>query len=310
MTPRRLSRQVACVARSGFTLIELVVTIGVITILVGVSLPAVNRMFADSHRADLENSMSGLLRSARMQAMNNSERGLFFYLDGGVQKCVMIEAQTKRMGETISVPDVADRFRVLPDTIRTFSPPFRVAPLGVLDDGNWLDDQLSNADLFATEVPTTVPAGSVANNHRNHFTMLFSSNGRLQVGRNVYIEDLRQIRPTPLVPSRGPTTGLTVADADKYQDDLGAEQVFSNNANAPVPDLVVNDDDIALNFPSVAGAIVYDESAFAEIPPDDIFDDQRRELLIRTGRPLYVAPQTGEVITGPVGENQTPDDTP
>lgn len=314
MTPRNPSRTTTSRTRPGFTLIELVVTIGVIVVLVGVTLPAVNRMYADSNRADLENSMSGLLRSARMQAINNNDRGLFFYLDGDVQKCVIIEAKPQEADELISARDAADRYRVIPDSIKSFAPPFRVAPLGVLDEDDWQDDQLSNANLFTTEVPMTTPAGSRPNNHRNYFTILFSSDGRLQVGRNVYIEDLRTNRPTMPMATPGPTIGIMVGDADKYQDDTGAEADFDNTNNAPVLDLVVNEDGIALNFPSVAGALIYDDSAFAEIPPagggtGTFFDDQRRDIMINTGRPLYVVPQTGDVISGPLGENETPEDT-
>ncbi len=344
MTRKRRPHQTARRTRPAFTLVELVVSVGVIVILVGITVPAVQRMTADNSRAELENAMTGLLRSARMQALNNAERGLFFYLDNDVQKCVIIEAHPRERndGDTSVQPvfysaseaAYADRFRILPDTITTISPPFRVAPLDIiqLEDPNDPDSFLWDDE----EVRTTVsemfdPDGTEdyvvdrdgAQNHRNFFTMLFSKDGRLQVGRDVYIEDQwpNSIAFGFADVEAGIVTGLPLAQVSvkQLQDtpampDHDAPIDPADPSGGEVTRLVVADDGsnrVALNFPSVAGALLYDESIFAEIPVNEdtgsFFDEQRRDIFIRTGRPLYVVPQTGAVITGPLGENETPE---
>jgi hypothetical protein len=64
----------------------------------------------------------------------------------------------------------------------------------------------------------------------------------------------------------------------------------------------------ALNFPSVAGLLVYDDSLFEEFPDSnernpDVLD--KREFLRQRGQPIYISPQTGEIVLGPIGEERT-----
>ena len=64
----------------------------------------------------------------------------------------------------------------------------------------------------------------------------------------------------------------------------------------------------ALNFPSVAGLLVYDDSIFGEYPDSDDTDSavvDKRDFLRERGQPIYISPQTGAIIRGPVGEDST-----
>jgi type II secretory pathway pseudopilin PulG len=312
--------------RGAFSLIELVVTLGVLTILLGITLPAVSSMLEGKNRAQIQNTVRGILRSARVRALNSRETGLFFFLDGDVQKAVFIEAEpvdkTDADGDGVPDQDVnvtdqaaADRFRVLPEEVFVFPPPFRVTPLDVLqkEDDNPTADYIWDDIELATERPSTRADGDLRYNvegpryHRNFCTIIFDAQGKLVVGRSVLIHDA----PAPSTPPAkvfGLTTGLRLEPASKYQPqgngppNVAAVDLDTGSPGADVADLVFSKENgagqpIALNFPSVDGVLLYDDSLFKELP------GERREFIARTGQPMYISRQTGRVIAGPVGEN-------
>ena len=56
----------------------------------------------------------------------------------------------------------------------------------------------------------------------------------------------------------------------------------------------------AINFPSVAGVLVYDDDLFGRLSDPEA----KRDFLLRSARPLYVNRVTGQVLAGPLGQNE------
>jgi prepilin-type N-terminal cleavage/methylation domain-containing protein len=322
-------RSVIGASRKGFTLIELVVVIGVISLLVAISLPSVSGLITDSNRAGAVNTIKGLIKSARARATNNVESGLFFFLENGVQKIVFIEAYPADFTDSNNDPsddpdlnfdgsnapivewDAADRFRIAADQVYRIPRPYRFAPLAVLDDpeatGDWTDRELSN-DVYDDWAflndndPSTEADGS--ENHRNFFTILFGSDGRLIVGRTVFISDMpdaEDIIELAQDGASGKVTRLFVNNCRNFQDVEGDQGNFSNGVG--LPHVVFSSDGsnnnrVALNFPSVDGALLYDDEIFQNTSEDA---GARRTFLTDAGRPFFISPLSGAVIAGDVG---------
>jgi len=73
-----------------------------------------------------------------------------------------------------------------------------------------------------------------------------------------------------------------------------------------IPYLLTDLDDIAINFPSVDGLIIYNDAAFRELTIDPSIAVEARDFLLRTGQPFYVNRWTGAIVRGPLEENLTP----
>lgn len=297
---------------NAFTLVELVVVLGIISLLAVISLPSINRMVADTRRADAENRLQGLLRSARMRALHRKESGLFFFVEGDVQRIAFIQAEPLNLikpvdelsapdwgsdkvpgtNDDVAAQDTADRFRVLQDTVYELPAPFRAVPRYIpFDPTVWDNDKLANNDY------QDQPNGSAGiENHRNFFTIIFSPDGVIRVGRPVLIHD--HAEPAS---DAGGITNLTVSFADAYQDIKGGFLPFEDNR--PLPKMIVDENDNALTFPSVDGVLVYDDDLFRDHPDADPLVVTKRQFLIRHARPLYISRQTGAIIRGPLGED-------
>ncbi len=318
----RASRSSA--SRPAFTLVELIVVIGIISILVVSVLPILGALYRDTRGADAANRIQGLLKSARMRALGGMEAGLFFYVepDTNIQRVVFIQAEPPDprtpLSPGVKSPDTGvgpecavDRFRVLEENVYTLPPPFRAAPLAVLkepsDGGEWSDTELANNDYDDTGVIFTE---SGPQNHRNFFTIIFSPEGRLVVNRSVLIHDPvadREDRDAHF--KRGKVTLLDVNATGNRQpagDGPGPEPL-----NCELPAMIATAatrTPAALNFPSVAGLLVYDDSLFGEFPGSDERNPDvvdKREFLRQRGQPIYISPQTGDIVLGPIGEERT-----
>ncbi len=297
--------------RSAFTLLELVVVIGIIAFLAVVTLPAVSRMMEESRLADTENKIKGWLRSARSRAMNNKEAGLFFYIQNGEQKAVFIESEQ----DVAASPETADRFIVLEGVPLRILPPFRVVPRDTVipdPERNVPDGQMvwSGGDLGELQSDDyrdmRQDDENGAQNHRNFFTILFTKEGHL-LSRDVVLihdgdtaTDLASDTASGGEVIEGTVTGLQVATVGQYQRADGTfPQEFPGSSTLSA---MVNNgrtpDDAALNFPSMDGLLVYDDSVFSEYPDAQT----KRKYLVDTGAPYYVSRQAGSVISGPKGE--------
>jgi len=325
-------------AARAFTLIEMSVVLAIISLLALISLPSISQMWTDNKLANIETTMGGLLKSARMRSLSGREYGLFFFVQGDLQKVAFIVAdppdltvpanvdfppnpdlgrrgdgRTAGNDDEVTAQDTADRFRVLGDNVFTIPVPFRVTPVDVLeepdDGGKWSDEQLANEVYDSSEVVRGRLKG--ARNHRSFFTILFSPEGRLLSGRSVLLHDPADTAVDSGFTGLGLVTGLPVEEASKYQlPDTGSglpTKPFSSS-RVKLPSMLSatgrrGGGGVALNFPSVDGLLVYDDSFFRDLPDGPVTppDEDKRDFLRRTGRPFYVSAQTGVVIRGPVG---------
>lgn len=323
----------------------MIIVVAIVLVLVTLVLPAASTLWRDRRIADAQNTVSGMLMTARARALQGKqedapvfhfedppgtdpkqlltgdESGLFFYVDErGVQRVVAIVQTTPEDDPLRSAPENqemrlawANVFTVVPERLFSLPTPMRAVPRYVVDDSRdakflgdpnaskktFDADEIANINVYSLPSPTA----DQAQRHRNFFTLIFSSNGRLLVGREVLIRDPdSDYAENP----GGDVTGLHVTPVPGVQSYYNTQTNDAANLNpvlggAPVPisDLVVDSrSPVALNFPSVDGLLVYDESLFAGAGDGP----QKRKYLVEFAQPFYVHRLTGAVIRGPVGE--------
>ena len=321
-----------------FTLIEMIVVVGIVLILVTLVVPAASAMWNQRKMADAENAIRGLLMTSRAKAMraDGGKHGLFFFVDEqGVQQIALIRQvdvdDLIQRGLLNLDPDpIVNRnlirqfryelilqnvFAVVEDRGGTLPAPIRAVPRYVVarvagepDDANHFSDvELSNNDVLSPQ-----PNTNNVQRHRNYFTMIFSTDGHLLIGIDALILDTNELERTKAL---GDFTGLPVGDDGVSNPIVPVVENFYDRADLPVcidpvpvdgcqllPLLVVDNTNankpVAISFPSVDGLLVYDDSLFNEF---DV-DKDKREFLLRTSQPMYVNRLTGSVVRGPVGE--------
>jgi len=318
---------------SAFTLVELVVVIGIVSILAVTVLPIIANMWRETRGADAANRVNGLIRSARMRALGGRDTGLFFFVESGTQRVVFIQAeppdyqplpngnpnpdlgqnQAPNSGDEVKDQHAADRFRVLEGNVFQLPPPFRVAPLAVLDPPTnatqderlWNDDELANQKYDNVNV---IFNNAGPQNHRNFFTIIFSPEGNLTQREVVLIHDPAPPTSNPAAAfgsGVGKITLLPVDAGTEYQPAAGSQPL---QIGASLAGMVFADNNgriAALNFPSVDGLLVYDDASFGQFPDDDDTDPtnvvDKRDYLAKSGQPLYISWQTGAIVRGPTG---------
>ncbi len=304
MRTHRPKRAAGCSPR-GFTLIEMMVVVAIVLVLLGLVLPAASTLWNDRKRAGAVNTIQGLLMTTRAKAMQagGAERGFLAFVDDqGVQHLVPIEQPLDHL------PDLAwqDVFEIAESPDHLLPAPMRVVPRYVVEDpaadpdgwNTFSEEELGNRDFDS--LPT---GGNQAQRHRNYFAMVFSPDGQLLVNRDVLIQDKdvdedRVGDRTGLRVGPGPPNPLTTTQFWARNDE---ETDIDPDALEPIERLITGANDMAINFPSVDGLLVYDDSLFSDVPTAE-----KRGFLLGTARPLYVSRYTGVVIRGPVGENVAP----
>ncbi len=294
----------------------------IILILIGLVLPAARKLMDERKTSTAENTIRGLLMTARADALRlgAAERGLFFSLDdSGVQRIVPIERD--QTGPQACSPQPGCQaawqnvFRVMGEGALSLPAPIRVVPRYVVDDPGDDADQtmVFDEDELANNNFDVLPgSANQAQRHRNYFTIVFSNDGSLLVRRDVLLLD-----PDADGDGRGDITGLAVGHTDDDPPGATVRMYYRQNdavesldpttppgSGQAILDLVIDaddNDDVALNFPSVDGLLVYDDSVFRSV--DTI---AQRDFLLRTARPYYLNRLTGAIIRGPLGENVAP----
>lgn len=290
----------------GFTLIEMVVVVGLVLVILGLLLPAAGTMWNERRKSEAENALHGLLMTTRAHAMqaNGVESGLFAFVDeAGAQHLVSIERANN------DNPVWQNVFEITSGRDHMLPAPMRVMPRYAVDDpegesNSWKvfsDVELAN-DSFDN------PPEDLPQRHRNFFTLVFTTDGHMTAGRDVLI-----LEKDANDDGTGDRTGLAVGGTTTNPDFPIVTQYYPRDDSAPlpfdqddpavgVPDedvdgiaLVTGNDDIAINFPSVRDLLLYDDVAFRELPIEE-----KRGFILRESLPLYLSRWTGAVVRGSV----------
>lgn len=293
--------------RIAFTLVEMIVVVAVVLIILSLALPAMNSLWEQRKTAETLNILQGLLMTAHARSLEAGavETGFFAFVDAnGVQHLAAIEQDADRLGD----PAWENVF-VLRDTPDHILPaPIRVVPRYVVENATTNPtaqpvDLFDEVELANNDVEN--PPADQAQRHRNFFTMIFSTEGQLLVARDVLIRDVDEIEDRGTNPvARGDRTGLRVgpgpseADATTTQYfDVKTDTAVMFPGGATLPFLITDENDVALNFPSVDGLLVYDDSVFSSLTTEEV-----RGFLLEFAQPLYVNRLSGTLVRGPVGE--------
>jgi len=333
------------IQHSAFTIIEMVVVVSIILILVTLVLPGLNSLWKQRKLADAENSVTGMLMTARAKALQSgSESGVFFYVDDrSVQRVVsvvqdpssfyvypgsdgVVVATAPDPSRTTSShrPDAWEQvviqnvFVVTPERGFEMPIPMRAVPRYVINapatGGGDTTQTFTDDELANNSIVTIAQGGDGITRDRNFFTVIFSPNGELVVGRDVLIAEADADKNT-----LGDITGLQLGDPDTVKQYYAQSTTVptaplnppvssnpyassgpgGNPSNVTVQSLVVDASNVALNFPSVDGLLVYDESLFNGAGNAAA----KRKYLMDNGQPFYIQRLTGAVVRGPLGKN-------
>lgn len=290
----------------GFTLIEMIVVVSIIVVIMGITLPALKSMWDERRLTDAETTLQGLLMTTRTRALSAQgvDSGLLFYVDSdGVQRIVPIR---QAMPSDVVGQNV---FAVMDESGPRLRSPVRVVPRYVFDAQDssnthlsFSEFELSNNDFLSP--PQDSDAGQ---RHRNFFTLIFNGDGNLSPWRDVLVQD-PDADETGSGRGLGDVTGLPVgADVGdpvvtQYSSQQGDTVSLDPLGSRGVSHLITDGDGVAINFPSVDGLLVYDDSLFNEAGGGNNPARDRRDYLLRAAQPLYINRWTGAVIRGPVGK--------
>ncbi len=291
-----------------FTLVEMVIVVAVVMLLLAIVLPAGSMLWRERRIAEAQNTISGMLMTARAKAMENDfgDSGLFFYVDdAGVQRVVSIAQDASKAADPLTRIAWANVFNVTTERSYALPVPMRVVPRYTVEDTR-SNPTATPYDIFGEDGVelenndfSVLPAGAdQAQRHRNFFTIIYSSDGQLRVRRDVLIRDADvDFDENP----GGDMTGLSVKDVvNNYygRDNVKIPLPINPGGTGEDIDLVSDSTDTAIDFPSVDGLLVYDESLFAVAGTAE----QKRTYLLEAAQPFYIHRLTGTVIRGPVGE--------
>jgi prepilin-type N-terminal cleavage/methylation domain-containing protein len=331
-----LKRATSIIAeRRAFTLVEMLTVVVIVALLLAMVVPGFTKIWEERKVAQAETLLHGILSSARGQALRHAERGLFFFLDPvtGQQMIVPIAADPPNsdpgsheytvdcaappvITDCISDAMAENRFFVIEGDMFGLPIPMRVVPRAVVELDKNGKALWSDADL-AVESCNQAPTGGWPAKYprqRNTFAVIFGPDGKLQVNRTVVIHDsaLTLLSATQKL-GYGYRTRLPTSDPTEYYLNVpNATDTAKLDATGSrkLYDILVERDaggqptTKALNFPSVDGLLIYDDSALAGIPYQQATDTFKRTYLMENARPLYISRLTGDVLEGPKGENE------
>jgi len=282
----------------------MVVVVAIILVILGLVLPAASTLWGQRKTAQADNAIQGLLMTARAKAMraDGVETGFLAFVDGeGNQHLVTIEQHR----DNIHYPAWQNVFVITGQPDQVLPTPIRAVPrYVVIEPGQGQEEwEVFRGEELANNDFNNLPKDQdQTQRHRNFFTLVFSTDGQLIQNRDVLIQD------ADAEENRfGDRTGLHVGPGGSkpptttkfYLRDGNEQDIDPTGDGIAIPFLVTDDQDVAINFPSIDGLLVYDDSVF-----NDLTVPEKRSFVLQRGRPLYVSRWTGAVIRGPVGETE------
>lgn len=297
--------------RRGFTLVEMVVVVAIIVLILGITLPAVSRMWDERKESSAINTLQGAIRVARRIAStpDRGEAGLFFMVDAlGSQHIYIIEQEPLSSTDDLTRIEAelasANRFRIVDGRDYTIAKPFRIAPVetvnraeAVAADNDYLKFSLEELAYNGFEQPPAHDWQSGQLN-RNFFVVVFDKSGALTYQRPVLIHDPNEDgeNGNNLL---GDRTGLKVGDVDKFCDleQSNCEDpldLIENNNDAELKDMVLapGNADIALTFASYRGFVLYDDETFNRL----VDPQNKQQYLVDHGQPFYIVGLRGQLV--------------
>jgi len=251
----KAGRRSVSARRSAFTLLELMVVIGIIILVASLAVPAVGPMLKSNQRAQAINTLNGMLTVAQTAAQANALNAALrferaFEVDEDGQ---MVDRQGNRVAESGGEPawlpyqqvkyvlyafnrSSSNTFEVMQDTSSVALPKsVWIAP------GYSIDMSLADADLYSPY--STVP---ISYNRLNTFYVVFDQSGgvaRLDSGTIAYVDEtLMDDSKSPAMPPTEPhpdesARSLLVYDREKFDaigDDADRRFEFLTTEAQPV----------------------------------------------------------------------------
>ena len=265
--------------RSGYTLIEMMVVIGIIVLVVAVTMPAIGPMLSSNQQMQAVNMVNGMLTTAQTlalargtpvairfeRAFKTNERGMMVDVNGyttltkpggGHLEPVWLDHQRVRILDFAGYADVA--FRQDPESkVYTLPKSAWVAPAYAMNPNTTEFDALDLSDTNLRYDPGLTPDVAAPFNRLDSFFIVFNEQGELThfpASNNYY--------------------------ADRTQMSMSGTKVWP--AYVPSPD------------DSARGLIVYDRQVYESIAPND--GQARLNFLRDKARTVYINRVTGEIV--------------
>ncbi len=229
--------------RKSFTLIELMVVIGIIILLSAISLGYATSMWDEAHSKTAHSKIANLLKVARIRSQfSRYDYGLIFFVNPDRQQTMafIVPRTIPDTDENENWIDVCDRFEIDPDNRQLYelNSLVRVVSVNSLDWG--MTDIRNNS--YRTD------------KHRNFFAIIFR-NGKRKHG---FANSLPPLRP------------IILYDADENDDGFGDQTLLPvedvrGETNGDLPSTVSTADGERFEFPLERnGVVTYNETIFQE----------------------------------------------
>lgn len=243
--------------KRAFTLVEMIVVIGIIIIILALALPAASKIWRQSHVRNANQQIANLLKTAKRRSTDFTHigYGLFFYVDPSSGRQVVAFVKGKIVPNFLADEkweDLINRFEI--DTKNT---PY----LHPLDDAV----RLSPFNLTSWESEDVINPDYRSGKHRNFFGIIF------QWGEN------GQVKPFILYDQDedgfGAITHLAVGDVE-------------GKWGTQLTDMLIDENDELLRIGTDWGFLTYDEVAFQDMHPHVDLVPYSPFYLSRAGEPI------------------------